>query len=162
VPNISVVVGNILSGKVGTAIRSIFRQGVYAPLTQSSDIVVNGIKASNYVNILDDTNVHIGWNQHILGHSYYLPQRMFCSYFLDVCKKEHYFDGYGFWCSILVHVGTFLKQQGYFAVCLVSLISTPIVVLVFVLESINTFELCALSLVVIMTMIKFHHRNPWR
>jgi hypothetical protein len=50
---LDVVVGDILSAKQVIGIhRNILKTGDYSPLNQSGDIVVSGIVASNYVDVL--------------------------------------------------------------------------------------------------------------
>jgi Hint module len=90
---LDVMVGDMLSGQQVQSIRTIRQRGIYAPLTQSGDIVVSGIVSSNYVAILQIDQ----WTsmQHMLGHTLLYPQRCFCYYFIERCKKERYIQGYG-------------------------------------------------------------------
>jgi Hint module len=90
-----VKVGDILSGKIITTIQNIKRRGLYAPLTMSGDIVVSGIIASNYVDMLEEYQDMILYDQHFLGHIIFTPQRLFCTYVIDLCKDEVYVNGYG-------------------------------------------------------------------
>jgi Hint module len=70
-----VVVGELLSGKQVIAIHKIIQKGVYAPFTQSGDIIVSGIVAFNYVDILPVDNWV--WIQHMISHTLSYPQRFF-------------------------------------------------------------------------------------
>jgi Hint module len=88
-------------------IRIVVRHGLYAPLTQSGDIVVNGILASNYVDVLDYNAL---WNHHALGHFIFTPQRYFCSYFIGTCKREMYINGYSILAYILVTQCWFINK----------------------------------------------------
>lgn len=102
-----VVVGDFLSGrKVVNVVTGVVRQGVYAPLTMSGDIAVSGVRASNYVDLLE----YGGWyNRHVIGHAAFGPRRLFCRYFMNICMQETYTNGYGsytrfiLWCASMVN-----------------------------------------------------------
>ena len=162
IPAGDVVVGDIVSGKIVSSIVTIAERGVFAPLTKSGDIIVSGIRTSNYVNILHGTgNDHFGWDQHILGHAFYFPQRLFCSYFIDVCKKEKYTNGFGFWSSIIVQGGSILKDQGCFVTIIFSILSTPLVMLVYILETTSIIGLYGV-LFLVGFIIKFRRHGLWK
>jgi Hint module len=99
IPAADIVVGDLLSGKRVIEIQTVFRRGVYAPLTQSGDIVINGILASNYVDVFDS---QVPWNQHSWGHIMFTPQRVFCHHCMTICKKEIYINGYGILAYLIV------------------------------------------------------------
>lgn len=82
-----------LNGMIVNNIQIDIRQGLFAPLTYSVDFMVNEVIVSNYVDVLDHGWI---WNQHTVGHIMFLPQRIFCSCFLDTLKNEKYIDGYGY------------------------------------------------------------------
>jgi Hint module len=92
-------------------IEIVLRQGVYAPLTYSGHIVVNGIVSSNYVHIRHfdslflDVLVSTGWNAHTIGHFLFTPQRIFCSYYMNMCQQEIYWNGYGLFTygMVMIH-----------------------------------------------------------
>jgi Hint module len=100
-------VDDIVSGKRVKSIQVVIRRGVYAPLTQSGDILVNGILASNYVDLLELPSMILLPDQHTLAHIFFYPQRMFCHSFFEICKKEIYIHGYGPLSYLLVG-GSFL------------------------------------------------------
>jgi Hint module len=99
-----VILGDILLGTtreehlVVLTIQMVRQRGVFAPLTQSGDIVVNGVVASNYVDALQDAKLI--WLQHTLGHIVFYPQRSFCYYFIETCKKEGYWQDFAFFTII--------------------------------------------------------------
>jgi Hint module len=96
IPFNDVVVGDILSGHQAQMIQCVVRHGVYAPLTQSVEIMVIGILTSNYADLFHGKLPSIvGWDQHIIAHTLFLPQRYFCSQYLTVCRNEIYIKGYG-------------------------------------------------------------------
>ena len=75
-------------------IREIERNGAYAPLTLSGNLLVNGVLTSSYVsrNWLKD---HVsGLTLHKFQHGGMLPVRLFCS--LVSCQEETYHESTGF------------------------------------------------------------------
>jgi Hint module len=107
-----VAVGDWLNGKQINKIDRVIRRGVYAPLTHSGDLIVSGVCGSNYVAVFD---VDWIWDQHRLGHLLYLPQRVYCRYNIEVCKKESYISGYGYPAYIAVHGGyVFNRLNAYY------------------------------------------------
>lgn len=100
IPACDVIVGDVLSNNhTVMQINTVVRQGLFAPLTMTGDIVVSGILASNYVDILNGVYVY---DLHQLAHAVFLPQRLFCNYFLESCKNETYHEGYGYFAYFLV------------------------------------------------------------
>jgi Hint module len=74
IPASNVVVGDLVNkGEKVRSISDVKRRGVYSPLSPSGDIVVSGIHASNYVNVLHRSNWFL-WDEHTLGHTYQYPQ----------------------------------------------------------------------------------------
>jgi hypothetical protein len=88
-----VSVGDMISqGKV-SEIKSVKRNGVYAPITQSGDIVVSGFRASSYSALLDN----VPFDQHVLSHFFFAPHRLMCSFDFKMCENEGHTDGYTNW-----------------------------------------------------------------
>jgi Hint module len=110
-----VVIGDVLSGGTVTALYHKLQQGVYNPLTQSGDIVVDGIVASNYVDILDWDHPWVVSLQHPMGHALISPQRWFCHYYIGICQKEGYIHGYGYWTYAIVSTNSMLQHGGMLA-----------------------------------------------
>jgi Hint module len=67
IPTEDVRVGDILNGQRVRAIQQVVRKGMYSPLTQSGKIVINGVLASNYVDLF---RLPIFIDQHTLKHGY--------------------------------------------------------------------------------------------
>ena len=75
-------------------IREVERNGAYAPLTMSGNLLVNGVLASSYVsrNWLKD---HVsGHTLHKFQHGGMLPVRLFCT--ITSCHDESYNESTGF------------------------------------------------------------------
>jgi len=85
-----VSVGDMLGESKVSEIKSIKRNGVYAPVTQSGDIVVSGIQASSYAAFLDSVSL----NQHVMSHFFFAPHRMMCSFDFKMCENEGHTNGY--------------------------------------------------------------------
>jgi len=85
-----VSVGDMLDNNKVTEIKSVKRTGVYAPVTESGEIVVSGVRASSYPSFMDN----IPFDQHKLVHFFLGPRRLMCSYDFGVCENEQHTDGY--------------------------------------------------------------------
>jgi Hint module len=129
IPASEVVMGDILSGKKVALIQMVTRHGVYAPLTQSGDIMVGNIRASNYVDILDYSSV-LWIDQHTLGHAYMFPRRLFCRFFMNYCKDEMYVDGYSLNVYVVVQLGSMINAFGGFVTMIFSYVTAPFVAIV--------------------------------
>lgn len=93
-------VGDMISqGKVSD-IKSVKRNGVYAPITQSGDIVVSGFRASSYNAFLDN----IPFDQHVLSHFFFAPHRLMCSFDFKMCENEGHTDGYTNWAHWAIKI----------------------------------------------------------
>jgi len=88
-----VSVGDMLGESKVSEIKSVKRTGVYAPITESGDIVVNGIRASSYFAFLDQ----VPFNQHVMSHFFFAPHRMMCSFDFKMCENEGHTNGYTNW-----------------------------------------------------------------
>jgi hypothetical protein len=88
-----VSVGDMLGESKVSEIKSVKRNGVYAPITESGDIVVSGIHASSYYAFLD----RVPFNQHVMSHFFFAPRRMMCSFDFKLCENEGHTNGYTNW-----------------------------------------------------------------
>ncbi|CAB9506643.1 Warthog protein [Seminavis robusta] len=95
VPAEAVKVGDLLGDKKVVDIASVKRNGLFAPITESGEIVVNGVRASCYVAILD----HVFVNQHYMTHMFFSYQRAACSYNFALCENETYTNGFSNWSN---------------------------------------------------------------
>jgi Hint module/Gametolysin peptidase M11 len=132
-----VKVGDVLDGKDGETllvigIAIVQRDGVYAPATESGDIVVSGVRASNYVNLLDTSAI----DQHTMSHAFLAPMRFVCTLHFDWCQQETYTEqeGYSHWVKYFVWISDILNPLGYAVQYLTTLLVSPIVALLTVCD----------------------------
>jgi hypothetical protein len=86
-------------GDVVVKISTVFGNGAYAPFTYDGTIVVNGVKASNYVDVVSTTVSIPGI--HSLEHAAVAPRRWACKMGVVDCAKETYNqDGLATWASL--------------------------------------------------------------
>lgn len=85
-----VSVGDMLGDEKVTDITSVKSKGLYAPVTYSGAIVVNGIKSSCYVAMMD----HVPASQHHMVHMFFSIQRAACSINFSWCEQETYTNGF--------------------------------------------------------------------
>ena len=124
----SIKVGDTLHDEnMVTDIKVVKRAGLYAPLTETGDIVVNGIKASNYVAFMDHGLV----NQHYLAHYFFSFQRTICRVNFDLCENETHTADEGFstwsnWGIQLYMLGNYLPAIAQHIVILAALLVLPV------------------------------------
>jgi Hint module len=134
------------------SIRTVRRRGVYAPLTYSGDIVVSGVRASNYVHVLD-LNGSV-WDHHTIAHILFFPQRLFCTFFLDTCKKETYTEGgYGWFAYFIVNIGSSVNDHGGWAFLFLLLLSMPTLAILYAMEATANVDKNRLVMAIISVLI---------
>jgi len=86
-----------------TAIRTVVRQGAYAPLTESGTIVVQGVVASNYVALPKVFQEHLSFGvQHKMEHVAMSPYRLHCSMKAGGCEDEMYNEKTGYSNAVMM------------------------------------------------------------
>lgn len=166
IPASNIMIGDMLSdgNKIVTSIDSIIRRGVYAPLTQSGDIIVSGIHSSNYIQVLDYNKNWIFFiNEHMIGHTVSAPQRIFCSYYIEYCKMESYMNGYGYLSYINLTLGSVMNRLGWFInSIIVLLLLAPVVGYVYMIESLPSmisWSIHMIGITVCVVMIHMYRRK---
>jgi len=97
----NVKVGDMLGNNMVSDIRTIKRTGVYAPITESGDIMVSSILASSYVSFLDQ----IYLDENMMTHMYFAPQRVACKINFSWCENETFSkDGYSNWSNWAIKI----------------------------------------------------------
>jgi len=97
----TVKVGDMLGNNMVSDIQTVKRNGVYAPITESGDIMVSSVLASSYVSFLDK----IYLDENMMTHMYFAPQRVACSINFSWCENETYSqDGYSNWSNWAIQI----------------------------------------------------------
>jgi hypothetical protein len=97
----AVKVGDILGEyqdlHVVQMVKTIKRRGVYAPFTESGDIIVNGILASSYVQVFSGAPSS-SIDQHKAAHAFLTMRRVLCRWKFEYCMNESYTEeGFATW-----------------------------------------------------------------
>ena len=117
---------------------TVTRRGAYAPLTTSGTVVVNGVMASTYVSLQDDSGVLvIGGIKTVsmqwLAHLSQAPHRIVCALNWSFCQDETYMNnGISKWVDGPLRISTWLLEQN------------PVVVTVVVVPVFGALALLAL------------------
>lgn len=128
VPASTVSIGDELTtnGRPGravvTAIKSMTRSGAYAPFTMSGTIMINGVAASTYVTLQEDSSVLLMstssfrtvslFSYQWLAHVFQSPHRLFCRMRMDICQMDTYTDdGISLWVKGPLTISQWLIQQ---------------------------------------------------
>lgn len=86
----SVKLGQIVGDRVVTAIDTIKRRGVFAPVTEQGDIYVSEVLASCFAAALPE---HSGSFQHYAAQVLLSPRRLTCLMDFSICQNEKLVDG---------------------------------------------------------------------
>jgi hypothetical protein len=107
----TVKIGDMLDEAKVTKISSIKRSGVFAPITESGEINVSGVRASSYVAFVDGVVV----DQHALVHMFFAPQRVLCGINFAWCENETYTDGFSNWSNWAIQIYMKANEWSAFA-----------------------------------------------
>jgi len=134
-----VVVGDFLVTTEGLpsrvdSIRTVTsKQGLYTPITESGDILVNGVLASSYTSVDCLEGFASEQNLHRLSHGAMAPYRLYCA-ISGGCQDETYdeMEGLNPWISFLSGVQHALLNSPSFVVkaSIVLISATPFIVFV--------------------------------
>ena len=190
----NVQVGDILvSNAVAVAVSRIDRvqrKGMYAPVTESGSLLVNGIHASSYIQIWDNTNIsEDSWSswlllnhQQELIHTFMAVHRGICRWQLGMtldnrlCKNEGYTEdgGYSYWIYPMMKVVDYMEEHCSATMkVLLVLLYSPILVLGVVLEQVmlwvfqyqsngNIMEGCLAFWIMAVAMARHIHMHMLR
>lgn len=107
------------------SIRTVNRQGLYAPHTALGNLVVNGVVASNYVE-QEAFKRHVSpETQHWLQHAACAPYRWFCG-LVGGCENETYNErGFPKAIAVCVPLLEFLEDRSFIGAAFVHLVALP-------------------------------------
>ena len=123
-----VAVGDILGDQKVTLIKTVQRRGVYSPLTETGDLMVSGIPASNYVDTIGLLPAAL---QASLAHSLLASRRLFCQWDFDDCVNESYTGGKPNWLLLCLKCLEVLSKQCWAVRALVLFAGLPVIVLIY-------------------------------
>mmetsp|Transcript_13348 Transcript_13348/g.19221 ORF Transcript_13348/g.19221 Transcript_13348/m.19221 type:complete len:609 (+) Transcript_13348:145-1971(+) len=157
IPAELVRVGDILRGGKGpvTKIRRVTRRGVYAPLTNSGIILVNGIRASTYIAYQASGYLHIGnmktpFSFHWLSHAFEAPHRLYCLEIGANCQNEKYAEtGISTWVDQPVKATVWMLKQNSLVM---SLLMIPFVVCIIAAMTVSEFLVWTCSPVAVLLL----------
>merc|ERR1712157_377672 len=116
IPASSVKTGDVLvtsdeNETTVSKIKTVVRNGAYAPFTDSGDIVVSDVLSSNYISMMPEEDVFMGVDMQWIAHTFKAPHRFVCSLNFAICENETYTNGLSNWIYGPYHIGRWLVQQ---------------------------------------------------
>lgn len=129
-------VGDVLDshGTIVTDIQTIQRHGMFAPLTESGEIVVSGIHSSCYVAVLDDDIVPTFLQAHVL-HATLAPLRVVCAFDFTICQNDEYtIDGFSTNIKYVIQFGLKLVELDRAFQWMLFILALPLLLLLSALE----------------------------
>jgi len=97
----SLKIGDMLGSHMVSEIQTVKRIGVYAPITESGNLMVSNLLASSYVSFLDE----IYLDENAMTHMFFAPQRVACRINFSWCENETYSkEGYSKWSNWAIKI----------------------------------------------------------
>ena len=136
IPASQVKVGDMLGTHKISDVKTVRRHGVYAPVTESGDIVVSGILASSYAAVLSYSPI----NQHVGAHAFFAIRRLVCAFNFETCKNENYTeDGIPVWLSPVAHFALSLERSPSLQILATVFFGLPFISLAYALEKMTHY-----------------------
>jgi len=127
----SKIVGADGMNHVVTGITTVKRRGIYAPLTESGSIIVNGFRVSPYAAPLD----YAPFIQHYASHAAWSPLRVVCMMNFGICENETYTNGFSDFIFRAVpfveHIALHYNKHVQFAL---TMVAAPFLLLAYAME----------------------------
>lgn len=97
-------------------IRTVVRQGAYAPFTASGALIVNGVKASSFIAFQDSetlliAGVNTGLTFQFLARASEAPHRIWCQYFSACLEEQYTAEGISTWVDGPHKAGLWFIEQ---------------------------------------------------
>jgi hypothetical protein len=148
-----VKLGDMLGEHPVTKISTVWRRGVYSPVTFSGDILVNGVHVSCYVSLLDGISARL---QHTASHSTLSAYRMMCYYDFDFCQNETYIHGVSDRLVFVVRIVSDVNKWRGMLQTSAFLLAIPFILVLSVVEVLVLHSLGAIAAVLVFfTVTKF-------
>lgn len=127
----NIIVGDLIGNKKVKSTSTIQRKGVYAPITMSGKVVVNGALCSSYIAILDSVPASF---QNLASHAILSFRRLVCSWDVTSCKNETYKNGISNTVLPFFAISVMLRQQNAIVQMGAMLVFLPVAVLLYLVE----------------------------
>jgi hypothetical protein len=128
------------------SVKSVVREGAYAPFTASGAVVVNGVKASSFIAFQDSETLKIAGvdtklSFQFLARTFEAPHRMWCQYFSACLEEQYTVEGVSRWVDAPHKAGLWFIEQN------------SLVMAVLALPVLSYFALLAYPLVCLSTLV---------
>jgi hypothetical protein len=128
-------VGDILSGNKVIQISTVQRRGLYAPVTESGTILVSGVTATCYVDIMSSGMIPTTIQTHA-SHAALTPLRIMCAWKFSLCENESYSeDGFSSNLLAMTQFGLLVATWNGVLQWLVVIVFSPVLIGLSVLET---------------------------
>jgi Hint module len=144
------------------SLKTVRRQGMYAPFTKSGTIVVNGVLASTFVGLQptseylslgsDQSAIAIPVSQQWLAHVFETPHRL--AYRLGFVKEQYTRNGISIWVNLPFHFSKWLVRQNAMIMIMILIPSIGILSFLWCLEQHMLTTIVALSVILILKGMK--------
>jgi hypothetical protein len=148
-PASHVKTGDMLGKYKVLNVKMVKRRGLYAPFTESGDIVVSGVLVSSYITILDHTPI----NQHFASHAALAPFRLACYFDFGSCKNETYTDGLSDFIYKLAKIAEKFRAMSAPVQVSVSLGVLPLVVTAYMVEQLILSPIILIGLLIVGAVV---------
>lgn len=135
-------IGDWIDGRRVVDVKTARSKGLYAPITESGDLVVSGVVASSYVVLLPAISTPI---QASITHMMLSVHRMACQFNWDICEKETYsVQGYSRSLALVVEMAQIISRWSIVLQLMIVVLSVaPVAGTAYVLEQIWAFPVIA-------------------
>jgi hypothetical protein len=134
-----------------THIEVVKRRGLYAPVTESGDIMVSGVRASSYVALIDVAPTF----QAFATHALMTPRRLACSVRFSSCENEEYNeDGLSKYLVPMIQAAAYVAKLNLFMQLLLILMSFPLLIFLLALE-----HLTRIPELIVVLLLSFLAKN---
>jgi hypothetical protein len=146
-----VKIGDMLGGNKVSQVKIVKRRGLYAPVTESGDIVVSGILASCYAAVLSHTSL----NQHFGAHAFFSARRLVCAAKFEICENESYANGFPDWMPLSTIHFFMNTEQSHPVQVVATLALMPLITAAYMLEQAIRSPVFFVTLALVIVSILF-------
>jgi hypothetical protein len=146
-----------------SAIRRVKRKGAYAPFTASGTLIVNGVRASNFVSMQEGSQSFLvgSWKTPLtwqwLAHTFEAPHRVTCHYVSDWCYANESYtpEGMSTWVAKPLELTQWLLLEQHVVVLGLALLPlTAGLVVVSLLEAASYYPGLLVALFIMILLVR--------